>query len=223
MSEPIPIKPEKGTEKPSEKATDPSEKARLKLEAEHGLLGPSDRYRALVNAVKATQDLIELGDKKARFALVIMSVLNAVVILLVVRGGDTLIPRAGGYALLIGFEFVAYAVITVYYISQAISALRPRRVPSPPQHTLPAAVEPRISMRVLFYADVLARDREQFRSVWHGVRMDNLTTELADQLYTLSWISGEKYKALDRLYHGLTVMTMMLAALIATIAFHRIA
>ena len=220
MSEPIPFKPEK-SDKDADKA-ERAEKARLKLEAEHGLLGPADRYKALVNAVKASQDLIDLGDKKARFALVIMSVLNAVAVLLVVRGGDALIPKVGGFALLIGFEFVAYAVITVYYISQAISALRPRRVPSPSLNTLPATVKPQVSMRVLFYADVLARDREGFRAVWHELRMDNLTTELADQLYTLSWISGQKYKALDRLYFGLTVMTVMLAMLIGTIAFHRV-
>jgi hypothetical protein len=221
VTDALPFKPEK----PVEKGTDPGEKALKKLEkleAETGLLGPADRYKALVNGVKATQDLIELGDKKARFALVIMSVLNAVAILLVVRGGDTLIPKVGGYAILIGFEFVAYAVITVYYISQAIAALRPRAVNPPPLSSLPNIVEPKVSMRVLFYADALARDRESYRNVWQSLRMDNLTTELADQLYTLSWISGQKYKALDRLYYGLTIMTVLLAVLIGTIAFHRI-
>ncbi len=221
MTDALPFKPEK----PVEKGTDPGEKALKKLEkleAETGLLGPADRYKAQINAVKQTQDLIELGDKKARFALVIMSVLNAIAILLVVRGGDTLIPKTGGYAILIMFEFIAYAVITIYYVAQAISALRPRSVKPSAADSLPGVVEPAKSMRVLFYADVLGRDREQYRRLWSSLRMDNLTAELSDTLYTLSWISGEKYKALDRLYFGLTIMTVMLAALIATIAFHRI-
>jgi hypothetical protein len=220
VTEPLPFKPEK----PVEKGTDPGEKALKKLEkleAETGLLGPADRYKALVNAVKATQDLIDLGDKKARFALVIMSVLNAVAVLLVVRGGDAFIPKVGGIAILIGLEFATYAVITIYYISQAISALRPRSIKTQAAD-VSNVIEPGKSMRVLFYADVLARDRAAYKQLWSSMRMDNLTSELADQLYTLSWISGQKYKALDRLYYGLTVMTVMLAALIGTIAFHRI-
>ena len=193
--------------------TDKAEKAARKL----GVLDPPDRYRALVNAVEASQDLIELADKKARFALVIMSVLNAVAVLLVVRGGSAVIPRTGFLGLLVPVEFATYAVVTVYYISQAISALRPRGVKPPPSTALPATIEPAKSMRVLFYADVLARGREEYRALWNDLRMDNLTTELADQLYTLSIINGQKYSALQRLYFGLTVMTVLLAVVIATI------
>ena len=69
---------------------DKIEKALRKLEESRGLLEPADRYKALVNAVKQAQDLIEMGDRKARFALVIMSVLNAVAVLLVARGGTSL-------------------------------------------------------------------------------------------------------------------------------------
>lgn len=214
MTEPIPIKPEK--------SSDPAEKAQRKLEAERGLLDPADRYKALVNAVKASQDLIELGDKKARFALVIMSVLNAVAVLLVVRGGDV-IPTTGMLGTLVRIEFAAYAVVTVFYISQAISALRPRGVRPPPIAELPSVVEPGVSMRVLFYADVISRERTQFQGLWSGLRMDNLTAELSDQLYALSWINRQKYTALDKLYFGLTVMTVMLAVVIGTVALHRIA
>ncbi len=213
VTDPNPLKPEK--------SSDPAEKALRKLEAERGLLDPSDRYRALVNAVKAAQDLIELADKKARFALVIMSVLNAAAVLLVVRGGQALLPTSGFFAMLVGLELVAYVVVTVYYISQAISALRPRGVGPPPAHELPSTVEPAVSMRVLFYADVVTRDRASYRELWGQLRMDNLTTELADQLHTLSWINQQKFAALDRLYFGLTVMTVMLAALIGTIEIGR--
>src|SRR6185503_10622861 len=79
-----------------------SEAERLEKTArKFGVLEPPDRYRALVNAVEASQDLIELADKKARFALVIMSVLNAVAVLLVVRGGNAVIPRGGVLGILV--------------------------------------------------------------------------------------------------------------------------
>lgn len=188
-----------------------------KLEAERGLLDPADRYKALVNAVEASQDLIELADKKARFALVIMSVLNAVAVLLVVRGGTVTFPRTGFFGALVPLEFALYAVVTVYYISQAISALRPRGVRSPPSTQLPSQIEPAKSMRVLFYADVVARDRAAYRELWSNLRMDNLTTELSDQLYTLSIINSQKFRALERLYFGLTVMTVLLAVVIGTV------
>ena len=212
MTDVTALKPDKFTSE-----ADSAAKALRKREAERGLLDPPDRYKALVNAVEAAQDLIELADKKARFALVIMSVLNAVAVLLVVRGGSAVIPRTGVLGVLVPVEFATYAVVTVYYISQAISALRPRGVKPPPQSTLPASIEPATSMRVLFYADVVARDREQYRDLWANLRMDNLTSELADQLYTLSIINGQKYAALQRLYFGLTVMTILLTTVIVTI------
>lgn len=221
MTEPIPIKTEK-PDKSSDKQIDPAEKALRKGEVERGLLLPSDKYRALVNAVEAAQDLIELADKKARFALVIMSVLNAVAILLVVRGGDVAFPKTGMLSWLVPLELVTYAVITVYYISQAISALRPRGVKPPPVSELPTMVEPAISMRVLFYADVIAREHNAYQRLWTDLRMDNLITELADQLYVLSNINRQKYRALDRLYFGLTVMTVMLTIVIASIGLARI-
>lgn len=198
-----------------------AEKAQRKLDAERGLLDPADRYKALVNAVKQAQDLIELGDKKARFALVVMSVLNAVAVLLVVRGGASLLPTQGGWAILIGVELAVYVVVTVYYIAQAISALRPRGVQPPPAHELPSQVVPGSSMRVLFHADAVARDRQAYREIWSALRMDNLTTELTDQLHTLSLINQRKYAALDRLYFGLSVMTAMLGIILASVgAFH---
>ena len=198
-----------------------AEKALRKLEAERGLLDPADRYKALVNAVKQAQDLIELGDKKARFALVVMSVLNAVAVLLVVRGGSSLLPTLGIWAIVIGVELAAYVVVTVYYIAQAISALRPRGVQPPPAHELPSHVTPATSMRVLFHADAAARDRQAYRAIWGEMRMDNLTTELTDQLHTLSLINQRKYAALDRLYFGLSVMTAMLGVILATAgAYH---
>jgi hypothetical protein len=220
VTEPIPIKPERPIEKP----TDPGEKALKKLEkleAERGLLLPSDRYKALVNAVKAAQDLIELADKKARFALVIMSVLNAAALLLVMRGGQ-FIPTEGPVGIAVRAELVIYVVLTVYYISQAIAALRPRGVPTPPAHELPSLVEPEKSMRVLFYADVVARDRGSYSAIWQNIRMDNLTAELSGQLYALSWINNQKFRALSKLYQGLTVMTVMLAVLLLTIGLSRI-
>lgn len=217
MTEPTVSKPEKS----GEKAADPAEKALRKLEAERGLLSPELRYKAQVNAMKAAQDLIELGDRKARFALVVMSVLNAVLVLLVARGGESFLPASGPLALVVQLELAAYVVVTVFYVLQAIQALRPRGMRHPPGTTLPTVVEPGKSMQVLFHADVVARSTAEYRALWDQLRMDNLTTELADSLHTLGHITQKKYEALDRLYFGLTVMSGLLAIFLATVgAYH---
>ena len=222
MTEPLQFKPDKVEKADKTDKGDPVEKALRKLEQERGLLDPEARYKALVNAVKFSQDLIELGDKKARFALVIMSVLNAVVILLAMRGGADLLPSAGLWSFVVRSELVIYGLVTGYYIFQAITALRPRSSPPPAAHELPAQVEAAVSMRVLFHADAIARDRASYRQVWTDLRMDNLTAELADQLYTLSSINQRMFAALDRLYVGLKVMMALLGFMLFTLAAYHV-
>lgn len=213
MTEPTPSKPEK--------AVDSAEKALRKLEAERGLLDPESRYRAQINAVKAAQDLLEMGDRKARFALVVMSVLNAVIVLLVARTGESLLPSGGPLAVLVQVEMAAYVLVTVFYVLQAIQALRPRGMRPPPSGSLPSVVEPAKSMRVLFHADVVGRTTAEYRTLWDNLRMDNLNTELTDSLHTLGHITQKKYEALDRLYVGLSVMAGMLALFLGTVGFYQ--
>ncbi len=196
------------------------EKELRRLESENGPLEPSFRYRALVNAVEAGQDLIELADRKARFALVIISVLNAVALVLVVRGGDAVIPRTGPWSRVILAEMVVYVGVTIYYLFQAIEALRPRGTTAAAE-PLPARVTPGESARVLFHNDVVQRDPATYRGLWAELRMDNLNVELADQLHTVSRINHTKYAALARLYAGVRVMTALLTLTLITLAaFH---
>ena len=150
-----------------------------------------------------------------------MSVLNAVLILLVARGGTSLLPTEGLWALIVRVELGTYVGITVFYVVQAIQALRPRGLKYPPGTTLPSVVQPGVSMRVLFHADIVERDKAAYRALWDELRMDNLTTELSDSLHTLGVITQRKYETLDRLYVGLSVMAGLLAAFLVTLgAYH---
>jgi len=196
------------------------EKDARRLEAERGLLEPAFRYRAMQNAVEMTQDLIELADRKARFALVIISVLNAVALVVVVRGGEAVLPRDGVWGAAITAEVVIYVAVTVWYIFQAIEALRPRG--AAPTDVLPTVVQPGASMRMLFHGDIVRRPRAEYRRVWDELRMDNLTTELADQLHILSGINQDKYTALARLYRGVSVMTGLLTVTLVSIAAYHL-
>jgi len=208
------------------------EKEARRLESENGPLEPAFRYKALLNAVEAGQDLIELADRKARFALVIISVLNAVALVLVVRGGDAIIPREGAWGAVLLVELTVYVAVTVYYIFQAIEALRPRgttssdaagnTAASAARAALPARPTPGESARVLFHSDVVQRDPATYRGLWAELRMDNLNVELADQLHTVSRINQTKYAALARLYTGVQLMTGLLTLTLVTLGVYYI-
>jgi hypothetical protein len=208
------------------------EKEARRLESENGPLEPAFRYKALLNAVEAGQDLIELADRKARFALVIISVLNAVALVLVVRGGDAIIPREGVWGAVLLVELTVYVAVTVYYIFQAIEALRPRgttssvaagnTAASAARVALPARPSPGESARVLFHSDVVQRDPATYRGLWAELRMDNLNVELADQLHTVSRINQTKFAALARLYTGVQLMTGLLTLTLVTLGVYYI-
>jgi len=71
---------------------------------------------------------------------------------------------------------------------------------------------------VLFHGDIVRRDLAAFRRAWDELRMDNLNTELTDQLHTIARINQDKYAALARLYRGVTIMTAFLSATLVTVA-----
>lgn len=212
------VEPDFPPEPSDDKDAKRREKEARRLESERGPLDPSLRYRALQNSVEMAQDLIELADRKARFALVIISVLNAVALVLAIRGGETALPRTGVWGRIVQVELAVYVVVTVYFIMQAIEALRPRGTASAPNDRLSDTVVPGQSMRLLFHADIVRRDRATYRRLWEELRMDNLIAELAEQMHTLGMINQTKYAALTRLYRGVSLMTAMLLVTLGTIA-----
>jgi hypothetical protein len=193
--------------------------ARRAAEA-NGPLDPGQRFRALQATFRMETDYMDLADKKARFALIIMSVLNAVPLVVVARGGAELVPRDGLWAFVIRTELVVYAAITVYYIGQAIESLRPRGKIGRPTGDLPTEIVPGRSMRMLFHTDIAARSRELNQTLWGEVRLDNLNAELADQVHMVSCINVKKFNALGRLYFGVAVMTALITVTLLTIGAH---
>jgi len=188
-----------------------------RAECDAGPMRPELRYRALLSILKMETDFLDLADRKARFALMIMSALNAVALVIVVRGG-TALTAPGPWALAMRVELALYGAATLYYIRQAIESLRPRGKVDRSAAHLPREIAPGESMQVLFHADIAPRDRDEFRGLWQHLRLDNLTTELADQLHMVSRINVLKFAALGRLYQGVGVMTVLLTVLLLTAA-----
>lgn len=214
-----PLDPEEGVAGESDK--DKKEKKRLKklqraLEEARRPLGAWERYRALIDAFDMEQDLVDLADHKARFALIIMSTLNAVTFIVGTRSeAIALVPPhlRASLSMYLGL----YALLTLYFSIQAIESLRPRE--AKPNVRYPGAIGLEdYPLGVRFFVDVLARDVNAYRSVWRSIHVGQLNAEIALQVHALAKINRAKYGALGRLYRGLKAMTVLTAGLIMAIA-----
>jgi uncharacterized protein YjiK len=179
-------------------------------------LDPWERYRALVDALEEAQDLVELADRKARFALVIMGALNVAFFFLVTRS-EVLDYLPRWLRPFLGFYLLVYAAVALFFFLEAIEALRPRRfrphLPYPgdggPEH---------YPQGLRYHEDIVQRDVEAFRRAWREVRFGQLNAELAVQNHVMARINVDKYSSLRRLYGGLRVLTLLAGGLLAVLA-----
>jgi len=195
------------------KADAPAPDAKYETDAEdaHRPLQPWERYRALNDAYDLEQELIDLGDHKARFALVILTGLNAVAFLMVARS-DFLATLPESLRPFLGLYVALYGAAAVYFFFQAIESLKPRIFMGDSDKDL---------LGLRFFAGILKRNEEEYRKTWSTVRVDQLSDEIAEQVHTLSRINRDKYRALYRLYLGLQILTVLTGGLIGLFEFGR--
>ena len=179
-------------------------------------LDPWERYRALVDSLEEAQDLVELADRKARFALVIMGALNVAFFFLATRS-EIVEYLPLWLRPFLGFYLLVYAGVALFFFLEAIESLRPRRfrphVPYPgeggPDH-YPEGLR--------YYEDIVLRDLEAYRRAWREVRFGQLNAELAVQNHVMARINLDKFRSLRRLYGGLRVLTILAGGLLAILA-----
>jgi uncharacterized protein YjiK len=184
-------------------------------------LSPWERYRTLVDTLEEAMDLVELADRKARFALVIMGALNLAFFFLVTRSElvDVLPPVLRAF---LGFYLLIYAGVALFFFLEAIEALKPRRFR--PNLPYPGEAGPEHFPEGLrYYEDVVLRDLEAYRRAWREVRFGQLNAELAVQNHVMARINSDKYRSLRRLYGGLRVLTILAGALLAALALSMLA
>lgn len=220
MSAPEETKPLDPDDSP-EAQLEKKERKRLKkvqkaLEEARRPLNPWERYRALIDAAEMEQDLVDLADHKARFALLIMGTFTAVNFIVGTRSeAVALVPLhlRGFLTLYLG----VYALLALYFFIQAIESLRPREAKPNVRYPGEAGLED-YPMGLRFFADVLTRDVSAYRSAWRSIHLGQLNAEVAIQVHALARINKAKYGALAKLYRGLKAMTLLTAALISGMA-----
>jgi hypothetical protein len=179
-------------------------------------LDPWERYRALSDALDESYDLIDISNREARFALIMMGVLNAALFVIGTRWSLVAGLPASARALL-GLGLVIYGAVAVHFLLQAVEALRPRKFhPHLPEPT--AANRDRYPVGVRYFEDVVRRDAEDHWRAWNEVRLGQLNAELAVQGHSLSLKNKAKYDAVRRLYAGLRLMTILAAVMLMVMA-----
>lgn len=169
-----------------------------------------ERYRALNDSLDEAYEQIDLGNREARFALILMGGLNAALIVLATRTDVpqslSSVQRNWVFGLLL-----IYVVVALRFLLQAIDALRPGKF-RPHLGTWPPDSED-FPRGVRYYEDVIERDAEAHWRAWQEVRIGQLNAELAVQFHSLCQKNEHRHIAVRRLYAGLRLMTMLLAGL----------
>jgi hypothetical protein len=113
---------------PDETSADSKAERRLRKQAEQAAesnpLDPWERYRALNDLVDHMLDVIEMADRRTRFALLLLGSLNAANLLMVARGdisGVTLVNTT-----LVRLYVGSYLGLSLYSLIHAVNALKPR-------------------------------------------------------------------------------------------------
>ena len=184
-------------------------------DAERGLEG-WERYRALIDASDEAYELIDISNREARFALILMGALNAVALVLVTRADAlSMLPARDRYWMVA--LFVAYIVMAVGFLLQAIEALRPGRF-RPRLWDWTGGEDDRPA-GVRYYEDVIQQTASEHWKAWQEVRLTQLNAEIAVQVHSLSLKNHAKHGAIRRLYGGLRIMAMVLGALMIVFAW----
>ncbi len=209
------------SEEPAPPADVPTE-ARLRKKDLKRLYDPSrpldswERYRALNDAMDEAYDVTDISNREARFALLVMGILNAFVVIAasrteVVNALDP--PQRIAAASLLGI----YAVTAVYFLFQAIEALRPGKFrPNLDGWNASSDDFPR---GVRYFEDVIERDLHSHWRAWCDVQMNQLNAELAVQHHSMCYRSNVKRAALHRLFAGLRVLTLLVVGLMALFVY----
>lgn len=171
-----------------------------------------ERFRILMEVLSEGRQVVELADHKARYALVIIGVLNTGVFYLLARLDileafpPALQPWMRGFLIL-------YAVLTCVFVFHAVDALRPRRMKY--EALVGGADGP---LGVMYWETIAAQDVETYRREWAAARMGQINAELVLVAHRLSRLIQMKYAALGKLYAGLIVLVVMATVMLATAA-----
>jgi hypothetical protein len=195
-------------------ATDGFKMRKKDLKRLHDSTRPLDsweRYRALVDSLEEAYDLVDIGNREARFALIVMGALNALPLVFLTKT-DAISGLSGSERFAMASLLSGYACLLLYFILQAIEALHPGWFKPEIGDWSTERVDHPIGVR--HFEEIIKRSAAEHWSAWQQVRVSQLNAELAVQIHCLARKNHAKHLAVRRLYIGLRAMALMLAAVL---------
>jgi hypothetical protein len=191
--------------------------AKLRRDAER----PPDsfeRFRILMELISEGRQVVDLADHKARYALVIIGVLNAGVFFLLSRAHLVSDLPLAVKPWLMGF-LIAYALLTFVFVLHAIDCLRPRqlhyaRLLTPAGGSAAHDIRPGL----MYWEAIASYELEAYQHAWGAARMEQINSEVVVIAHRLALLIRAKYAALGKLYIGLVILVVLAAVLLALYA-----
>lgn len=177
------------------------------------VLDPWERCRALNDHCDRLLDLTELYDRKTRFALLILSGLNALNLLVLVRA-DVSGPLKVGSAPM-ALYVACYALMSLCLVVYAISALRPRT-----RHASERVRPDGAGVRLT--DDTVVQTLDEYCERWREVQIGQVNRELSVIAYRRARVNKDKVKALHRMYLGLYTLVALTAGLFLLLGLARL-
>jgi hypothetical protein len=173
---------------------------------------PWDRFRILIEAISEGRQVIDLTDHRARYALVVLGVLNAGAFAFISRahllGGLPRPAKLWAVGLLL-----FYGLLNLVFILHAIDCLRPRSLSHavPPEGPLregrPMPVHRPLG--IMFWESVAKMDLVTYHRAWDHAVMGQVNAEAEAVFHTMARVIQAKYRALHRLYAGLAGLVIL--------------
>lgn len=182
------------------------------LALESRVLQPWERYRALVDHQDSLQDASEHSDRKTRFALLILGSLNAINLVIAMRGETIGLPQQSGPWVTV--YLACYAMLSLACCFGAIAALRPRAAGKVDARDGANGRRP-----LRFPEPVVSQTLEEYLENWRTADVGRLTHELASLVYETARSNADKLQSLQRVYVGLYVLVALTAGLVAALAW----
>ena len=152
-----------------------------------------ERFRILAQVIEERRRVVDLADHRARYAMIVIGAINAVVLVLGSRAPGIADPSQVALPWLLGI-LVAYALGTLLLVLAAIDCLRPREHRNV-GHT-----------GLLHWEWAVHHDIAAYQQAWSEVRMEQINKEAVLIAHLLACVIQQKYRALRWLYRGLVAL-----------------
>jgi hypothetical protein len=175
-----------------------------------------EQFRILVEVIDQGRRLTEMVDHKARYALVLIGVVNAAMILLATRA-DFLQNTPEWLAPWLKSLLIPYIGATGAALWYAISSLRPRTLDLPPglTGTMGQPARGHRPSGLLLWESIATKNLESYQQAWGTATLGQLNAELVIVSHKLAEVNRAKFAAVTRLYSALVVVIALAAGILA--------